>query len=153
MAQIKTIKVLPGINLNSVVETASQSLAMQGFDVTSQVLGPRAAEVIVSKDRKGFKNSILGLGIECRAAITIENDDLSISISGEWTNKVLPAIIGWFLCWVPIVTDIVGIINQFTLPDKIHTALKLAVSSGSCYSSAAAEEATPVDFTPVEPEE
>ncbi len=151
MSTIKTIKTFPGANLSTLIDIASQNLAMQGFDVKSQVMGPSAAEIIVTKDRDGLKNSVLGLGLECRVAITATEDALTLTINSEWTNKIIALAIGWILCWVPFVTGIVGTINQYTLPEKIGTAFTLACSSN--YRGNAADTATPVDFTPVDPEE
>lgn len=151
MATTKTIRLNPGTSLASLIDIAAQNLSMQGFDVKSQVMGPCAAEIIVTKDREGIKNSLLGLGVECRAAITVSDDLLTLSIGSEWTNKIVALVIGWFLCWIPIITGIVGLVNQSGLPDKIITAFNLACNSGMGY--APAEEATPVDFTPVDPQE
>lgn len=150
MATIKTLKLNPGTNLSSLIDIAAQNLSMQGFDVKSQVMGPCAAEIIVSKDREGLKN-FLGLGVECRVAITASDDMLTLSIGSEWTNKIVALVIGWFLCWIPVVTGIIGLVNQLGLPDKIFTAFNLATNSGVGFTSA--EDATPVDFTPVNPQE
>lgn len=147
---VKTLKLMPGTNLATLIDITAQNLSMQGFDVRSQIMGPCAAEIIVSKDREGFKNSILGLGVECRVAITITDDILTLSIGSEWTNKIVALVIGWFLCWIPVVTGIIGLVNQSSLPDKIFTAFNLASNSGSVYTTPA--DATPVDFTPVDPQ-
>ncbi len=147
----KTIRLNPGTNLATLIDFAAQNLSMQGFDVKSQVMGPSAAEIIVTKDREGIKNTILGLGVECRVAITVSNDMLTLSINSEWTNKIIALVIGWFLCWIPIITGIVGLVNQSSLPEKIFTAFNLASNSG--IANTPVEDATPVDFTPVDPEE
>lgn len=151
MSTIKTIKTFPGANLSTLIDIASQNLAMQGFDVKSQVMGPAAAEVIVTKDRDGLKNSLLGLGLECRVAITATPDAITLTINSEWTNKIIALAIGWILCWVPFITGVVGTINQFALPEKIGTAFTLACNSN--FTGSTADAATPVDFTPVDPEE
>ena len=153
---VKSLKLIPGTNLATLIDIAAQNLSMQGFDVKSQIMGPGAAEIIVSKDREGFKNSILGMGIECRVAITVADDILTLSIGSEWTNKIVALVIGWFLCWIPIITGIIGIVNQSSLPDKIFTAFNLASNSGAAYSApvnTSPADATPVDFTPVDPQE
>ena len=147
---IKTIKLMPGTSLASLIDIAAQNLSMQGFDVKSQVMGPNAAEIIVSKDRDGIKNSILGLGVECRVAITVADNILTLSIGSEWTNKIVAFAIAWLLCWIPAVTGIIGLVNQSSLPDKIFTAFNLASSSGAAYTPPV--DATPVDFTPVDPQ-
>ncbi len=151
MASIKNLKLNPGTNLSILIDIAAQNLSMQGYDVKSQVMGPSAAEIIVSKDRDGIKNSVLGLGVECRVAITVADDILTLSIGSEWTNKIIALFIGWFLCWIPIITGVIGLINQSSLPDKISTAFNLASKSNVGYSEPA--NATPVDFTPVDPQE
>jgi hypothetical protein len=150
MSTIKTIKTFPGANLSALIDIASQNLAMQGFDVKSQVMGPAAAEIIVTKDRDGLKN-FLGLGLECRVAITATQDVLTLTINSEWTNKIIALAIGWILCWVPFITGVVGTINQLTLPEKIGTAFALACNSN--FTGSDADTATPVDFTPVDPQE
>lgn len=151
MATTKTLKLNPGTSLSTLIDVASQNLAMQGFDVKSQVMGPNAAEIIVSKDREGIKNSLLGLGIESRVAITASGDTLTLAISSEWTNKIVALVIGWFLCLIPFITGIVGAVNQFSLPEKINTAFTLATNSGTV--NADPVDATDVDFTPVDPQE
>lgn len=148
---VRTIKLIHGTSLATIIDIATQNLSMQGYDVKSQVMGPCAAEIIVTKDREGIKNSILGLGLESRVAITVSDNVMTLSMGSEWTNKVVALIIGWFLCWVPVITGIVGLINQSCLPDKIFTAFNLAANSGADYVSQ--DNATPVDFTPVDPEE
>lgn len=151
MATTKTLKLNPGTSLSTLIDVASQNLSMQGFDVKSQVMGPNAAEIIVSKDREGLKNSLLGLGLESRVAITSAGDTLSLAISSEWTNKIVALVIGWFLCLIPFITGLVGVINQYSLPEKIETAFTLATNSGTVNASPV--DATPVDFTPIDPQD
>ena len=151
MSTIKTIKTYPGTNLATLIDIATQNLSMQSYDIKSQVMGPSAAEVIVTKDRDGLKNTFLGLGLECRVAITATQDSITLTINSEWTNKIVALAIGWIFCWIPFVTGVIGTINQFTLPEKISTAFTLACSSN--FTSTAADTATPVDFEPVDPEE
>jgi hypothetical protein len=151
MSLIKTIKTYPGASLAAIIDAATQNLSMQYYDVKSQIMGPCAAEIIVSKDRTGLKNAFLGLGVECRVAITVENDTLTLIISNEWSNKIVAFLISWIFCWVPFVTGIMGTINQYNLPEKITTAFTLACNS--CFTPRSAEEATPVDFVSIDNEE
>ncbi len=151
MSLVKTIRTYPGASLATIIDAATQNLSMQCYDVKSQIMGPSAAEIIVTRDRTGLKNAFLGLGLECRVAITVENDILTLMISNEWANKIVALLIGWIFCWVPFVTGIMGTINQYNLPEKITTAFTLACNS--CYTPRSAEEATPVDFISVDPEE
>ncbi len=155
MSKMKTFSIPAGTNINTAIDIAAQNLSMQGFDVKSQVIGPTAAEVIITKDREGFKN-FLGLGLESRVAITATGDMLNLSITDEWVNKIIALVVGWFLCWVPIITGIIGIINQAGLSEKINTAFSLALNSGAANipNQAPAESVEPqnVDFTDVNPQ-
>ncbi len=157
MARIKTYQLPVNSNMNAIIEIAAQNISMQGFDVKTQIIGPTAAEIIVSKDREGFKN-FLGLGLESRIAVTAVNDTLNTSSSDEWTNKVIAIAVGllggWLSCgilFVAVITGIIGLINQYTLTEKIDTAFNLAVNSGfTNVPNQAPVEPTAVEFNDVE---
>ncbi len=150
MARIKRYQLPVNSNMNAIIEIASQNLSMQGFDVKSQIIGPTAAEIIITKDRDGLKN-FLGLGLESRIAVTATGESINLSISDEWVNKIIALVVGWFLCWIPIITGIIGLVNQYSLSEKIDTAFNLAVNSGfTNIPNQAPVEPTPVEFNDVE---
>ncbi len=130
MAVQKTFTLNPGADIAAVIDAASQSLSSQGFEVQAQVMSPVAASLVVKKDRDDGLKNFAGLGIECRANISILNgNQLVVNIDHEWTNKIIAIALGWFLCWIVFVTGIVGAINQNGLPEKISNALMMAASS------------------------
>ncbi len=135
MAKEKHYELPENCNINEIVNIVNEDLAMQGYEVSTQIIGPTAAEVIVSCDRKGIKN-ILGLGLEVRVAITATGNAVKLCITGEWSNKVaaivVGAIAGWVSCGIffcSVFTGIVGIINQIFLLKKVNLAFDLAVNS------------------------
>lgn len=126
MAGFTQVAIAPGTTIDGVISIASQSLSNQGYEVRSQILGPSTAEIFVTKDRDGIKN-IVGMGVECHSTITlVAPGQLSVTTDSVWTNKIIALAVGWFLCWIPIITGIIGCIGQSDLPKKITTALSLA---------------------------
>lgn len=68
----------------------------------------------------GGINMILGMGEGIKVTCMLMNGTLSINFSdAEWTGKIIACSIGWFLCLVPGVTGIIGIVKQSKLPKSI----------------------------------
>jgi len=115
-------------DLYAVIHQVALTMETQGFQANVQMLSPQTGVLTIQKDREGFQN-VLGLGLECRANFSSINGQLSVNIDGEWTNKIIAVAVGWFICFVPIITGIVGAVNQLSLPDKIFNAVNMAVSA------------------------
>ncbi len=128
MSTTKMLPIRPDADINFIVGQVSQNLQFQGYNVIPTVMSPTTASIVVQKDRDGFKN-FLGLGVECRVSMTINNGSLMLNIDHEWTNKIIAIVIGWFLCLIPFITGIVGAVNQNSLPAKIETAVMQACNS------------------------
>jgi len=128
MAESKFIPCSAGTDPVRVAELAAENLRMQGYDVAVQAMGTSAV-ISVARDRSGFKN-VMGLGLECTSTIAMMNENtLNISTESEWTNKIIAVAVGWFLCMIPFITGIVGLINQSELPNKITGAVTAAAAS------------------------
>ena len=68
----------------------------------------------------GGINTILGMGEGIKATCMLMNGVLSINFSdAEWTGKIVGFCIGWFLCFIPIITALIGTMSQLDLPKKI----------------------------------
>ncbi len=79
-------------------------------------------------------------------------------MTDEWTNKIIAIAIGLFLCWITLVTGIIGLVNQSGLNEKIDTAFNLAVNSGISNippQAPSQQQAAPteVEFTEIKTEE
>ena len=129
MSKNSSVALPEGADLGAVVELAKQQLQSQGFEATGVVSGNNCATLTVQKDRDGIKN-IIGLGVECRATLTVMNGNtMTINVESEWGNKILALALGWFLCLVPFITGIVGCSNQSGLPNKVIQAVQSAAVS------------------------
>lgn len=117
-----------GTDLYAVVQATALTLDAQGYQTSIQMIGPNAGVLTVTKSRDGFSN-ILGLGLECRANFSVLNGQLSVNIDSEWANKVIAIAVGWFICFIPVITGVVGTLSQLTLPDKIFNAVNMSTSA------------------------
>lgn len=125
---LKNYPFAPEADLYAAIQATALAMETQGFHTNIQMIGPSSGILTVVKDREGFTN-LLGLGLECRANFSSLNGQLTVNIDGEWTNKLIAVAVGWFVCLIPMVTGIVGAINQLTLPDKIFNAVNMAVAT------------------------
>lgn len=128
MSVSKILSVAPGADINGIVNDACYNLSAQGYNCLPSIMGPTSAMMVVQKDRDGFKN-ILGMGLECRVALTINGNTLNLNIESEWTNKIIAMAVGWFLCLIPFITGIVGAVGQNGMPGQIETAIMMAVNN------------------------
>ncbi len=118
----------PDVDLFQVIKTVALTMETQGYDANVQMITPQMGVLTVKKDREGFLN-ILGMGLECKVNFASTNGQLSVNIDGEWTNKIIAVAAGWFVCFIPVITGIVGTVNQLSLPDKIFNAINMSVAS------------------------
>lgn len=118
-----------GYDMNVILKTAEQNLTGQGYEVTTVVMGQNGGSLTVRKDRDGIKN-FAGMGVECQATITVINgNSMSVNVESEWGNKIVAFVVGWFLCFIPIITGVMGASNQSSLPNKIITAIQAGASA------------------------
>lgn len=118
----------PNTDLFAIIKAIAMTMETQGYEASVQMISPQTGVLTVKKDREGFMNA-LGMGLECRVNFAAINNQLSVNIDSEWTNKIIAVAVGWFVCFIPVITGIVGTINQISLPDKIFTAVNMNVAS------------------------
>ena len=91
----------------------------------------KTVKIKISKGCGGI-NTILGLGQSITASAMLsgkENDMLSVSFSdGDWTSKIIACVIGWFLCFVPVITGVIGIVRQLGLPKNVENDMQMLLN-------------------------
>ena len=117
-----------GTDLYAVIQATALAMDAQGYQTNIQMIGPSAGVLTVTKNREGFSN-IIGLGLECRVHFSAINGQLTVNIDSEWANKIIAIAVGWCICFIPIITGIVGAVSQITLPDKIFNAVNMSSSA------------------------
>lgn len=118
----------PDADLFTIIKAVALTMETQGYEANIQMISPQTGVLTVKKDREGFMN-ILGMGLECRVNFAAINGQLTVNIDGEWTNKIIAVAVGWFVCFIPVITGVVGAVNQLSLPDKIFTAINMNASA------------------------
>lgn len=135
---LRNYPINPDADLFNVIKAVALTMETQGYEANVQMISPQTGVLTVKKDREGVLN-ILGMGLECRVNFASINGQLTVNVDGEWTNKIIAVAVGWFVCFIPVITGIVGAVNQLSLPDKIFTAVNMNVSA-----------AGPADYQPPE---
>lgn len=120
----------PDADLFQIIKAVALTMETQGYEAMVQMISPQSGVLTVKKDRDGFVNA-LGMGLECRVNFGAINGQLTVNIDSEWTNKIIAVAVGWFVCFIPVITGIVGAVNQLSLPDKIFTAVNMNVGTAT----------------------
>lgn len=118
MADSVFFNVPPDFNLQMFAGQLAEKYRMEGFNVTVADFN-NSVVLTFDKDTGGI-NMLLGLGQGIKATCMVVNGALSISFSdGDWTGKIIGLCVGWFVCFIPFITAIVGCVKQTQLPKKI----------------------------------
>lgn len=118
MADNVMVNVKPDFNMETFANRLADTYRAKGFTVN--VVNMNGNCMITFSKGTGGANTLLGMGKGIKATCMRMNDTLSISFSdGDWTGKIIACVIGWFLCFVPIITGIIGIAGQLSLPKEI----------------------------------
>lgn len=118
----------PEADLFTIIKAVALTMETQGFGASVQMISPQSGVLTVKKDREGLTNAI-GMGIECRVNFSAVNGQLTVNVDSEWTNKIIAIAVGWFVCFIPVITGVVGAVNQLSLPDKIFNAINMNVAT------------------------
>ena len=87
-------------------------------------------KVTIEKGRGGI-NTILGMDEGITVTFMKQGTDTITANYSDaaWTGKIIGCIVGWFLCFVPIITAIIGIMRQLDLPKKIEGDIMMMLNN------------------------
>ena len=124
------VNVSEEFNLEAMVNELIERYSAQGFTVRTLKL-KNGCKITFSKNCGGI-NMVLGMGAGITATCTFtgkNQDMLNVRFSdGDWTGKIIGCIVGWFLCFIPIITSIIGITKQLSLPKQISDDIQMIAS-------------------------
>ena len=130
MAENFMINVEESFNMDAFTQQIAEQYRMKGFNVN--VLKQKNGAKIVFDKKCGGINMLLGLGQGITANCSLrgkENDTLYVNFSdGDWTGKIVGFIVGWFLCFIPIVTAAFGAFKQMGLPKEISNEMQMMIN-------------------------
>lgn len=128
MASSIMFNVKPNFDMVLFANSLADTYRAKGFTVN--VANMNGSCMITFDKGTGGINTLLGMGKGIKATCRIMNDTLSINFSdAEWTGKIIACVIGWFLCFIPIITGIIGIVGQTSLPKEIGNDATMIASN------------------------
>lgn len=151
MAAPAMINVGPQFNMAAFVQQLANLYRSRGFLVTIANFGPSTA--ITFDKNTGGANMLLGLGQGVTANCALNNNMLTINYTNEdWTGKIIGLAIGWFLCLIPFITAIVGVVRQTQLTkDLSNDAAMIAANCGATTAPNMGYTPGPMPGVPAQP--
>ena len=131
MSKNLMFNVSEAFDLEAFSDQITQMYQAKGYNVrTLKMKG--GVKITVEKGVGGI-NTLLGLGRAITVTCNIhgkDKDTFSANFSdGDWTGKIIGLVAGWFLCFVPFVTAIVGIVKQLGLEKDMQNDIQMTVLS------------------------
>ncbi len=47
----------------------------------------------------------------------------------EWTGKIVGLVVGWFLCFIPFITAVIGTVQQYSLTGNINNDAIMVINA------------------------
>lgn len=133
MADNVMFNVKPEFNEAEFCEKLAETYRAKGYTVNVTALNGSYV-ISVEKDLGGI-NTVLGMGEGIKVNVIRNGDVVNVNFTdAEWVSKIIAVCIGWFLGWTVIclaamVTGIIGVTKQLSLPKSIGTdAQRIAAS-------------------------
>lgn len=127
MANNFMVNVSENFDIEAMANEVAERYQTKGFNV--RVLKMKKGVKIIFDKNCGGINMILGMGVGITANCMLsgkENDTLNVSFSdGDWTGKIVGCVIGWCVCLIPVITAIIGISKQLSLPRDISNDIQM----------------------------
>lgn len=130
MSKSQMVMLSAPVPLSAVLDASERQMSGMGYETTAIMMNETSAILTVKKDRDGIQN-LIGLGVECRATLTLSGNAIQVNVDSEWGNKIIAMLVGWFLCLIPFITGAVGCYNQSELPKKICNGIQFAATTVS----------------------
>ena len=130
MASDFSVSVSENFDLEAMTDQLVQQYQAKGFKV--RTIKMKNGVKITFDKKSGGINMVLGMGLRISATCTMlgkEKDTLSVNFGdGDWTGKIVGCIVGWFLCFIPVITAIIGICKQLSLPNDIADDIQMLIA-------------------------
>lgn len=129
MANNVMLNVKPDFDMEVFANRLAETYRAKGFNVN--VVNMNGNFMISFEKGKDGINNILGMGKAITAnCMLMNNNTLNITFTdADWTGKIIACVVGWFLCLIPFITGIVGIVGQSGLPKEIGNDATMIAAS------------------------
>lgn len=127
MASSAILKVKPDFDIEVFVGRLADMYVAKGYKVNA--VGVNGGYILGFEKENDGINRLLGMGEAVKANCTYVNGVLTINFVDEaWTEKIIALAIGWILCFIPLITGIIGCVKQYSLPDNIKNDANLVIA-------------------------
>lgn len=128
MADTKMIPINSDFNMENMVSKLTQMYQSKGFDVVTTKIGS-GVSIKLSKDDDGIKKFV-GLALGVTANITINDNSLIINFTdAEWVGKIIGICVGWFVCLIPAIIAVYGVVKQSEFPKTVTNDIQMLINS------------------------
>ncbi len=124
MAENMILNVAEGYDLAALADRIASTYQQKGF--SANVTGaPNGIMVRLEKNLGGL-NTLLGLGKGITVYLSLNGNTLQVSYSQEeWNGKIIAIAIGWIVCFIPLITGILGAVEQSNLSKEINNDIRM----------------------------
>ena len=130
MANNLTLNVSENFDLQAMADTLCEQYQAKGY-TTKTLKMKNGVKIKVEKNTGGI-NTLLGMGEAITATCMLtgkEKDVMNVSFGeGDWTGKIIGLTVGWFLCLIPAITSILGVVRQLDLPKVLENDITVLAS-------------------------
>ena len=121
-------------NLQSTVTEIVRTYRAKGFSVMAAPFG-NGVMMDFRKNDEGL-TKFMGLALGVSANISIDGNTMIIDFqNAEWTGKIVAFFVGWLLCFIPLITAVIGSISQIDLPKTIANDIQMVTGRGFPFSA------------------
>ena len=127
MANNFMVNVSENFDIEVLANEISEMYKGKGYNV--RVLKMKNGAKITVEKGVGGINMLLGMGEGITATCSLhgkDKDNLSVTLSdGDWTGKIIGIVAGWFLCLIPLITAVIGILRQTNLQKDLTNDIQM----------------------------
>lgn len=123
-----SLQVNDSFTLDEFAEKMKNLYHGKGYDVIVTSSNGNSMSLVIQKDNDGVKNYIgLGTQEELNLSVVQSSSDKTLNISfndGCMTMRVIDIAVGWFVCFVPFFTGIMGFVNQSNFQKSLQDDIR-----------------------------
>lgn len=123
-----TVPVNESFNLDALCNRLGDEYRQKGYNVQSPSVAGSIRQIIIEKDNDGI-NNYLGMGIQEEINISYSGDMLNATFNdGCQTMRFIDLGIGWFMCFIPFITGLVGLSKHSNFAREVQNSIRMIAS-------------------------
>lgn len=120
-----TVSVSESFDFDSFCNQLAEEYRQKGFNVQNPSAMGTIRQIIIEKDNDGIQN-YLGLGTQEEINITYTGNTLNATFNdGCQTMRFIAIGLGWFICFVPFITGIMGMSKHSNFTKELENSIRV----------------------------